>query len=87
MNFPTKDRGRKEPRGIILSEERQMWLKVENWFMDNNVPRTTEQEIKSAHPDIIDQWEYVQTLCRHCHNETVNQKGRRMCLECNSMDC
>lgn len=60
---------------------------VRRWFNENNVPEHVQKEILEANGyDYEDAWDYAQTLCCHCHNETVNQKGRRMCLECFSMD-
>ena len=90
MNFPKADRkrGRRTIYGKFTPERNAM-IEWQGWLLDNNVPRSTQNEIAEAYPNMFDRLEYIETLCRHCHEETDVMKGRRVCRnsECNSMDC
>ena len=71
-NLTEIDKWQKEHRHIMgsLQEFSEWWKGVWADFNDD-----TEEIL-----------EYLQTLCRQCLSETVNQKGRRMCMECITMN-
>ena len=47
-----------------FTPEREAALEWIGWFCDNNISRKVQNEIAEAYPDMVERWEYVQTLSK-----------------------
>ncbi len=87
MNFPQANR--KQRRKITPEEKHSTINQVNQWRRDHKglvTPEWWKQVWVDFNDDSEAILEYLERQCRHCLSETDNVKGRRMCLECYSMD-